>query len=182
MSEAVDIGNVQEFMGELRSMARRLLAGEGNAHSVRPTALVISALRRSRTGGQDWGDLTWENRNHFFACMYREMRRALTDHARRRCAAKRPRLEYLEPEDVDLYSLPRVADSQPEVLLAMYEALDWLEQRNQGVFEILRHHYFSGMTVDEVARLSNLSPKTIKRRLEEGRLILHQKILELVNT
>lgn len=179
MSQAVDIGNVQEFMGELRSMARQLLAGEGNAHSVPPTALVVSAFRRSLSPDQDWADLTWNNRDHFFACMYREMRRALTDHARRRCAAKRPRLDYVPPEDFDLHVLPAVADSKPEILLAMYDALDWLERKDRNLHVVLSHHYFSGMTVDEIAGLLRMSAKTIKRRLAEGRLRLHQKILEL---
>ncbi len=181
MSQAVDIGNVQDFMGELRSMARQLLAGEGNAHSVRATALMVSAFRRSLSPDQDWADLTWKNREHFFGCMYREMRRALTDHARRKYALKRPQLEYIAPEDFDLYCLPAVADTAPEILLAMYEALDWLEQKNQLLHVIVSHHYFSGLTVDEIAGLMELSMKTIKRRLAEGRLILHQKILELTS-
>ncbi len=181
MSEVVDIENLQEFMGALRSMARQLLAGEANAHSVRPTALVVSALRRSRAAAQDWTDLSWKNRGHFFACMYREMRRALTDHARRRCAAKRPPLEFVAPDDFDLHCLPAVADAKPEIILAMYDALDWLEQRHRELHEILSHHYFSGMTVDEIAALMEVSVKTVKRRLAEGRLLLHQKILEQVN-
>jgi RNA polymerase sigma factor (TIGR02999 family) len=181
MAEAVDIGSIQEFMGELRSMARQLLAGERNAHSVRPTALVNSALRRSRTAEQDWSDLTWQNRNHFFACMYREMRRTLTDHARRRSATKRPQIEYVAPEDFDLNRLPTVADAKPEIVLAMYDALDWLEQSDPPLHEIVCHHYFTGMKVAEIAGLTELSEKTVDRRLARGRLLLHQKILELVN-
>ena len=162
-------------------MARQLLAGEHQAHSVQPTALVISALRRARSPDQSWEDLTWKNRHHFFACMYREMRRALTDHARRRCAARRPPLQFVAPEDFDLHHLPAVADSKPEILLAMYESLDWLESRCREAHEVLSHHYFSGMTVEEVARLMDVSVRTVKRRLAEGRLLLHQKILEMVN-
>lgn len=168
-------------MGGLRSMARQLLAGEHRAHSVQPTALVISALRRARAPDQDWADLTWNNRHHFFACMYREMRRALTDHARRRCAAKRPRLEFVAPEDFDLHHLPAVADSKPEILLAMYEALDWLQEGNAEAHEVLSHHYFSGMTVEEITALMDVSIRTVKRRLAEGRLLLHRKILDLLN-
>lgn len=181
MSQAVDIGNIQEFMGGLRAMARQLLAGERNAHSVRPTALVNSALRRSLTNGQEWSALNWRNRDHFFACMYREMRRTLTDHARRRAAAKRPRLEYVAPEEFDLHQLPAVADTKPEILLAMYDALDWLEVTKPPLFEIVRDHYFTGLSIDEIAGLKELSEKTVKRRLAEGRLLLHQKTLELIN-
>jgi len=113
--------------------------------------------------------------------MYHEMRRALTDYARRRLAAKRPKLEYVAPEDFDLYCLPAVADAKPAILLAMYDALDWLEQRNRELHEIVSHHYFSGLAVAEVAELLEVSPKTIKRRLAEGRLLLHQRILDVMN-
>jgi hypothetical protein len=63
-------------------MARQVLAGGGNARSVQLTPVAISALRRSRSAGQNWAVLTRKNRNHFFGCLCQEMLRMLTDKPR----------------------------------------------------------------------------------------------------
>ena len=82
ISELADNGNLWELMRTLWSMARQVLAGGGNAQSVQLTASAISALCRSRSAGRDRAVLTWKNRNHFFAGMWREMHRPLTDKPR----------------------------------------------------------------------------------------------------
>ena len=181
MSKGIDIDGISELMADLRMMARQLLTGERNAHSIRPTGLVMSALLRSLPNSETWADLTWDTREQFFSSMYRHMRFALIDHARKRNRAKRPQLIFVEPDTFDLYHLPATAETTPEVIIAMDEALDWLEKRSHKHFDVVNHHYFSGLTTDEISRLVGRSPKTIKRRLTEGRLLLHQKILELVN-
>ena len=65
-------------------MARQLLRGESDAHSLRATALVISALRRSKPDSVAWDELYWKDQRSFYSSMYRSMRHALVDHARSR--------------------------------------------------------------------------------------------------
>jgi len=181
MSKGIDMDCVSELMTELRMMARQLLTGERNAHSIRPTGLVMSALLRSLPNSKTWTDLTWDTREQFFSSMHRHMRFALIDHARKQNAFKRPKLEFVEPKTFDLYHLPATVESTPEVVIAMDEALDWLEETSVEHFDVLNHHYFSGLDVGEISEMLDRSPKTVRRRLAEGRLLLHQKILEIMS-
>src|SRR5690349_1516310 len=62
---------------ELRGIALGLLSHEGQAHSVQPSELVLTALRRQKPGGWkvpfDQVKVTWENRGQFFGQMHRAM-------------------------------------------------------------------------------------------------------------
>src|SRR5215216_554940 len=138
MSEEIRIENIAEFMQDLRATAHRLLRVEGGAHSVRPTALVITALKRSKRVDQEWSEVTWENRDQFFRSMYWLMRHALTDHARRRRAARRPP-EHLRvsPEELDLNDIPGVLEREPEHVLVVQDALEWLERQDDEAAQIV---------------------------------------------
>lgn len=178
--DVIRIEDVGEFMVDLRGMARRLLGGDKNAVSVRATALIMSALVRSKRQGQNWTALTWANREHFFAVMHREMRRSLIDHARKRNAVRRPNLSPTDPMDFDLYDLPGTANDRPEVIIALEEAIAWLEEFDNDMADHIKHHYFSGMTVSEMASFFDVSEKTVKRKLSHARILLHERIEEIL--
>src|SRR5215831_10715801 len=93
-TQSISIEDLQNLVGELRMLARRLLATESRAHSFTPTLLAMSALRRAKLKQQDWQEVRWENRAHFFSGLSRAMRNALIDHARRRKAKSRDALIY----------------------------------------------------------------------------------------
>src|SRR5690349_5216944 len=77
-SECIHVDDLKNLVGELRMMARRFLVSEGT-HSFTPTALAMTALRRAKLSEQDWNDVRWENRGHFFASLNTAMRHALID-------------------------------------------------------------------------------------------------------
>ena len=85
-------------------MAITLLNLESKAHSIQPTALIHTALRRSKTKGMDWSEVKWSDRGKFLRFMHRIMRQALVDHARKRDADRRPQIEYVD-SSVDNYEL-----------------------------------------------------------------------------
>jgi len=176
----VTIDDLGELMADLRGIANNLLHSESNAASVRPTALVISGLRRYKLSDQDWGDVSWANRGHFFKSAYVMMRRALIDHARRRLAKGRPTLQGHDEGEVDFYNLANTVEHTPDIIIALDEAIGWLSSENNELAVIVQHHYFSGLTVAEIAQLTEVSEKTIKRRLAEARLVLEKKIRELL--
>lgn len=178
--DLIRIEDVGEFMVDLRGMARRLLGGEKDCVSVRATALIMSALVRSKRQGQNWTSLTWRNREHFFSVMHREMRRSLIDHARKRSAMHRPKLSPTDPMDFDLYDLPKIANERPEVIIAMEEAIRWLEEFDNDMADHIKHHYFSGMTVSEMTSFFDVSEKTVKRKLSHARILLHERIEEIL--
>ena len=178
--QVVSIEDLQELMSELRGMAINLLETESNAGSIRATALVISALRRYKLSDQNWDEITWANRSHFFKSSYMMMRRALIDHARKRRAEFRPTLETWEEGALDLYNLDNSAEYTPDLIIALDEALGWLSEQNHELSIIVQHHYFSRLTVNEIAMDVGVSEKTVKRRLAESRMVLEKKIRELL--
>ncbi|CAN5177395.1 sigma-70 family RNA polymerase sigma factor [soil metagenome] len=178
--EPITIQDVAELIGELRTVARQLLRSERGGCSIRPTALVMSALRREVRANASWDDLSWQNRHAFFASVHRGMRHALVDHARARSAKRRPRLEFRLPEELDFLAASVSADERPEEILALDEALAWLEGSHPDLGSIVQHHYFTGISILEMAELLETSGRTVKRRLREARVLLQQKMSELL--
>lgn len=151
---------------ELRRLAGRFMRGESPSHTLQPTALVHEAyLRLARPGGPDW-----ENREHFFAVAAKVMRQILVDHARARGAAKRG--GGIAPATVDdLDELPATpSDAQ---ILDLDDALLRLAQLNERQARIVELRYFAGLSVDDTARVLNISPRTVKREWRLAKVWLY---------
>jgi RNA polymerase sigma factor (TIGR02999 family) len=91
------------------------------------------------------------------------MRRILVDHARRRVRDKRGAGVAVvpldqAPEPIDAGSAGAGID-----VAALDEALDRLAALDARQARVVELRYFSGMTVDEIAEVMNLSPGTVKR-------------------
>lgn len=182
MEAPISMNDIHGLMAELRGMAVGLLRNESGNHSVCPTALVLTGLRRYKVKDQDWTEVTWNNRRHCFGSMHMMMRRALIDYARRKTAEKRPRLEFVSPTDLNLYELTTTLEETPERIVALEDALDWLASRSPALAELVQCHYFSQMSLAELAVMLESSPSTLKRQLSEARLLLHQKMLTILNS
>src|SRR4051812_8582665 len=111
-SESIGVEELKNLVGELRMMARLLLSTESAMHSFTPTALAMTALRRAKLRDQDWTDVRWENRGHFFNALTTAMRNALFDHARHRKANGRSNLSYFPPDESFFRNLPDEADDR----------------------------------------------------------------------
>lgn len=179
--KAFSIEDLQELILELRNTAILLLSMESQAHSVRPTSLVHSALRRCKSKEQDWAEVKWKNRKQFFVEMHNAMRKALVDYARHRNAASRPQISYVSPEDIDLHNLTDTATNHPEQIIALEESLHELGQTQRELVEIVEHHYFTGLTIVELSKMFEMSEKSIKRRLQQARVLLHEAIIDYLN-
>jgi RNA polymerase sigma factor (TIGR02999 family) len=118
---------------ELRRMAHRQLKGERPGHTLNTTALVHEAYLRLGLG-----DISWNDRLHFFAVAARAMRRVLVDYAEARRAAKRG--GGVRPVTLD----DRVAAPERRLddLLAMDEALNRLEQVDPRQVMVVECHVF----------------------------------------
>lgn len=177
----VTIEEIEDLMGDLRSMAITLLNFESKAHSIRPTALIHTALRRSKTKGMDWSEVKWSDREKFLRFMHRVMRQALVDHARRRDANRRPQIEYVSPEAIELYDIPTTLKEHPEHIIALEDALERLAKEEAELADIIEFHYFSGLNVAEISKVLEVSESTIKRNLKRARMVLYKYILEFLN-
>jgi RNA polymerase sigma factor (TIGR02999 family) len=169
---------VHALMDELRHMATMLLGLEGNAQSLQPTALVLTALRRQKPAGTDWGEVSWPNRKYFFGAAHEAMRRALIDHARKR---KRKRvLRAVRLEEVRLDDLAQLVQHHPEQVEALTVALARLRERHPDWAEVVEHRYFSGYTLEETACVMEVGERTVRRWWEQARLLLYDEVLRIL--
>ena len=158
-------------------MARGLLRHERQG-SLQTTALVVSALRRQRLADQDWGEVTWANRQYFFGALYRAMHRTVLDHARAR--ARRHEIP-VRPEDLQLVELPQTLARDPAQVVALLDALAALRQTQPQWVAALEHRYYGGLTLEETARMMAVDERTVRRWWDRARLVLAQDILARMN-
>ncbi|HEX7879033.1 MAG TPA: sigma-70 family RNA polymerase sigma factor [Candidatus Eisenbacteria bacterium] len=144
---------------ELRTMARRLLGRERADHTLHPTDLVHEAYLKLI----DQTRSTWQNEAHFLAIASQAMRRILVDHARRRGSRKRGQNALKLPLDDAL----SVAGDDPDTtLLALDLALSRLAGVHPDTARLVELRWFGGLTIDECARVLEISPRTVTRDWE----------------
>jgi RNA polymerase sigma factor (TIGR02999 family) len=141
---------------ELRQLAAQRLAQEKPGQTLQATALVHEAYLRlvDKETVQ-----SWDSRGHFFAAAAEAMRRILVESARKK---KRQR-HGGEFRRVDLQEAVSLADSPPDDLLALDEALSRLATREPAKAELVKLRYFAGLSIDEAADLMRISRTTAKR-------------------
>jgi RNA polymerase sigma-70 factor, ECF subfamily len=151
----------------LKSLARNRLWGEKGDNWLQATSLVNEAylrLMRHESG--------WRDRRHFFGVAGEAMRRILVDAARHRNREKRGGEMIQQP-----LSGIGLAESEWDVdLLDLHAALTELESRSAELAEIVRLHFFSGLTFQECADLLEVSLSSVERRWRFARAWLRSKI------
>src|SRR5262245_44602982 len=132
---------------ELRRLAVVQMAREKPGQTLDATALVHEAYLRLV------GDQSFDNRRHFFAAAAEAMRRILVESARRK---KRLRhgggLRWGElPADVPAVPSPA------EDVVAVDEALQQLGAHDAQAAELVKLHYFAGLTIEQTAEVLGMS-------------------------
>ena len=159
---------------ELRQLAAQRLAREAPGHTLQPTALVHEAYLR--LVGSDAGSRPrWEGRRHFFGAAAEAMRRILVESARRRNSKKRGGGS-AGREDLDVLDVAAPADTHPEELLDLNDALDRLQVADATAAELVKLRYFAGLTVPEAAGVMGMSPRSIDRLWAYARAWLHAEV------
>ncbi|MCI0336576.1 MAG: sigma-70 family RNA polymerase sigma factor [Acidobacteria bacterium] len=153
---------------ELRRVARGHLRRERINHTLQPTALVNEAFLRLI----DQSEVNWQNRAHFFAAAARLMRQILINHAEARRAAKRGG----SAERVSLNDVNHFVAGQEIDLVALNEALKNLERLDPQQGQIVELRYFTGLTIDEIAEVMDISPATVKREWSTARTWLRREL------
>lgn len=153
---------------ELRRLAAAKMAQQAPGQTLQATALVHEAYLRLTGGARD----QWQDRAHFFRAAAEAMRCILIDNARRKSRWKRGgRLER-----VDLEGLELAADTPPDTLLVVQEALERLATEDAPKAELVRLRFFIGLTNAEAAKVLGLSEPTVKRYWEFSRAWLLREI------
>jgi RNA polymerase sigma factor (TIGR02999 family) len=145
-----------QVYNELRRLAARKMAQEAPGQTLQATALVHEAYVRLVDVEKAQH---WNSRGHFFAAAAEAMRRILIEQARKKSSQRRgqnrPRFPLQEGD--------RVATPLHEELLELDEVLSKLAEVDPEAAEVVKLRLFAGMTVEEIAEIQNISPRTVKR-------------------
>lgn len=151
---------------QLRAIAQRRMSGERANHTLQATALVHEVY--VRLVGDD--ARSWESRAHFFRVAAEAMRHLLIDHARKHNADKRGGGARAIP--LSVVDLAETHD--PAQILAIDEAIAALHSEDPRAAEIVRLRFFAGLTVEETARVLDLSERSVLREWAYARTRLYQ--------
>ncbi len=153
---------------ELRRLARGYLQRERPDHTLQATGLVHEAYLRL----VDQGTTTWQNRAHFFGVAAQLMRRILVDHARRHRRGKRGgSWDKVEFDEALAPSVSRNLD-----VIALDDALLDMAKLNPQHSQIVELRFFGGMSIEEVAEVLDVSPRTVQREWRMARAWLRREI------
>jgi RNA polymerase sigma factor (TIGR02999 family) len=154
---------------ELRQLAAQKLAQEKPGQTLQPTALVHEAYLRLVGASPEQ---PWDSRGHFFAAAAEAMRRVLINHARDKGRQKRGGGH----QRVDLDRLAVADEASEDQVLALDEALQRLEQRNQPCAELVKLRFFTGLTMEEAAATLGIAPRTAHRHWAFARAWLYDAL------
>jgi RNA polymerase sigma factor (TIGR02999 family) len=155
---------------ELRRLAGQRMAAQAPGQTLQATALVHEAWIRLHggEGGQ------WNDRAHFFRAAAEAMRHILIDAARSKGRQKRD-----GGQRIDLTSLDLATDAEPEALLVLHEALEYLAALDGAKAELVKLRFFTGLTLEESAEVLGLPLATAKRAWSFARAWLFREIKRL---
>ena len=136
---------------ELRCLATQKLSKERPGQTLDPTGLVHEAYLRLVPPGHMPADQEqhWDGRGHFFAAAAEAMRRILVESARRKRRLKHGgNLQRLSAEELDV-----AIDVPSDEVLAVDESLEKLAEVDPQAAQVVKLHFFAGMTLEEVEAL-----------------------------
>ena len=150
---------------ELRRVAKKNLAGQRSDHTLQATALVHEAYLRlvNRKAAN------WQGRTHFFALAAQMMRQILVDHARMHNAEKRGGGTIALVLDDDVAGKPEMNLD----LIGLDRAMKQLASLDARQSQIVELRFFGGLSIEEAARVVEISPATAKREWATARVWLH---------
>ena len=153
---------------ELRRQAARYLRREQPGHTLQTTALIHEAYVRL----VDQRNVQWQNRAHFFGIAAQLMRRILVDHARTKKRVKRGGSGI----KVSLADATIPVNERDLDVVALDEALDRLAAIDEQQSRVVELRFFSGLTVEETAKVMHISPATVKRDWSMAKAWLHREL------
>lgn len=153
---------------ELRLLAGQKLSQEKPGQTLQATALVHEAYLRLCGSERP----NWKSRTYFFGAAAEAMRRILVENARRKQRLKRGGgRQRVGLDDRDLVAEPPSAD-----LIALDEALTELARTDKMKAELVKLRYFAGLSLEQAARLLEVSPTTAKRHWTYAKAWLYGRI------
>jgi len=151
--------------GELRRLAAAKMAREQPGQTFDATGLVHEAYLRLVDVERVQH---WNSRGHFFSAAAEAMRRILVENARRKnrvChggdCQRRPLRDGMQKAGPD-----------PETILTVDDAVARLAETDPAAADVVKLHFFAGMTLEEVAEALDVSRATVCRHWAYARALL----------
>lgn len=160
----------EDIYPELRRIAVARLAAVKIGNTITPTVLVNETYLKL-TGASK---LQLVDRRHFFVCASKAMRQILIDYARKSSAQRRGGQQ--SPITLTENLGAGDAESQPLDLLDLDEALADLLEVDSQLHELVELKFFGGLTLGEIAEISQRSVRTLKRDWVRARAFLHAQL------
>jgi RNA polymerase sigma factor (TIGR02999 family) len=153
---------------QLRTLAAAHMRDERSDHTLTATALVHEVSLQLLDGAA----VAASNHDQFLALAAKAMRNLLIDHARARGRQKRGG----DRQRLSLNESLAASDDRGLELVALSEALERFSQLDQRKSRVVELRYFGGLSVDETAKILNVSPATVKRDWEVARAWLLREL------
>jgi RNA polymerase sigma factor (TIGR02999 family) len=150
---------------ELRKLAAQKLAHEKPGQTLDATALVHEAYLRlvqrgeDADGGRAHAPRAFADSRHFLLAAAEAMRRILVEKARARKSLKRGG----DRQRVDLFEDQLIGAAPDEQLVALDEALEHLDREQPRMAQLVKLHFFAGLTLEQAAQSLDISLRTAKR-------------------
>ena len=154
---------------ELHRLAKSYMRRERKDHTLQPTALINEAYMRLAGEGFDW-----QNREHFIGVAAQVMRRVLVDYAR----AHRAKMRGGGLRRVELEEGLAISKNRTEEMLELDLALNRLTEINSRQAQVVELRYFGGLSLDEIAGILAISPRSVKRDWALARIWLFRELQE----
>ncbi len=153
--------------GELHRLAKTYMRRERPDHTLQATALINEAYMRLAQQ-----DVDWKSREHFIGIAAHVMRRVLVDYARAHNADMRGGgLKRVELEDGLAISTDRLDE-----VLSIDEALGRLAVENPRQCRVVELRYFGGLSVEQIAEILDIAPRSVKRDWALARIWLFREL------
>ena len=156
-----------EVYAQLRKLAGGYFRGAG-PQTLQPTALVHEAFERLAREDR------FHDKDHFIAMAAVAMRQILTDHARRRQAQKRG--GGAAPLTLLSSALGSGGEAEQVDVLAIDRALAALAEDSPRQARIVELQFFGGLTLEETARVLEVSLSLVEKEWRRARAWLHREL------
>jgi RNA polymerase sigma factor (TIGR02999 family) len=152
---------------ELHNIASGYLRRERPDHTLQPTALINEVyLRLLGPNHPEFAD-----RTHFFGVAAFLMRQILTEHARRRNAAKRA-----SGVTIPLNEALDFSPQRASAVIAIDDALTSFATVDQEQARFVELRFYAGMTAEEIAALTGSSVHRVRHGLRHALAWLHREV------
>ena len=152
---------------ELHRLAQAYMRRERPDHTLQATALINEACLRLI--GED---IDWNSRAHFVGLASHVMRQVLVDYARAHAAQRRAGgLQRVEMEDH-----LAIAPERLDEVVWLDDALRRLAAENARQAQVVEMRYFGGLSVEEIAGILDVSPRSVKRDWSLARIWLYRTL------